>query len=83
MIEDFGELLDNMQDATHRMAIYSNMPEIFNHRRCNNKYVSEEKLDAIELGIYHCIMVEVKGLEGEHISQMCQYTGSQSWPGGD
>jgi len=37
----------------------------------------------MELCIYHGIKVQVEGLEGEHISQMCQCTGSKSWSGGD
>jgi hypothetical protein len=37
----------------------------------------------MELCIYHGINVQVEGLEGELISQMCQCTGRQSWCGGD
>jgi hypothetical protein len=36
----------------------------------------------MELCIYHGIKVQVEGLEGERISQMCRCTGSQSWHGG-
>jgi len=37
----------------------------------------------MELRIYQGIKVQVEGLEGEHISQMCRYTGSQCWREGD
>jgi len=37
----------------------------------------------MELCIYHGINVQVEGLEGERISQMCRCTGRQSWRGGD
>jgi len=37
----------------------------------------------MELCIHHGNKVEVEGLHGERISQMCRCTGSQSWRGGD
>jgi len=37
----------------------------------------------MDLCIYHGFMVQVEGWEGEHISQICRCTGTQSWPGGD
>jgi len=37
----------------------------------------------MELCIYHGIKVQVEGLDGECICQMCRCTGSQSWHGGD
>jgi hypothetical protein len=37
----------------------------------------------MELCIYPDIKVQVEGLDGERISQMCRFTGSQSWRGGD
>jgi len=37
----------------------------------------------MELGIYPGIKINVEGLEGERISQMCQCIGTQSWCGGD
>jgi len=37
----------------------------------------------MELCIYHAIKVQLEGLEGECISQICRCTGSQSWHGGD
>jgi hypothetical protein len=46
-------------------------------------YISDEQLHAMELCLYHGIKVSVEGLEGERISQMCRYTGSQSWRRGD
>jgi len=46
-------------------------------------YILDEQLHAMELCIYHGIKVQVKGLEGELISQMCLCTGSQSWRRGD
>jgi hypothetical protein len=36
----------------------------------------------MELCIYHGIMVQVEGLDGERISQIYRCTGSQSWRGG-
>jgi len=35
----------------------------------------------MELCIYHSIKIQVEGVKGERISQMCRYTGSQSWRG--
>jgi len=37
----------------------------------------------MELCIYHGMKVQVEGLDGERISQICGCTGSQSWRGGD
>jgi hypothetical protein len=37
----------------------------------------------MELCIYHGIHDQVEGIDGEHTSQMCQCTGSQSWHRGD
>jgi hypothetical protein len=83
MIKDFRALLDNTQDATHRMAIYSGKSEFIKHNICNKTYISNEQLHAMELCIYHGIKVQVAGLDGERISQLCRFTGSQSWRGGD
>jgi hypothetical protein len=83
MIKDFRALLDNMQDTTHHMAIYNGTREFLTHKSCNHTYISDEQLHAMELCIYHCIKVQVEGLEGEPISQIGQCTGSQSWRGGD
>jgi len=83
MIKDFRALLDNAQDATHRVAIYSGTQEFTKHKSCNKTYISEEQLHAMDLCIYHGIKVQVEGLDGQRISQMCWCTGSESWRGGD
>jgi hypothetical protein len=46
-------------------------------------YISDEQLHTMELCIYHGIKIQVEGLDGERISQMCRCTGRQSWRGGD
>jgi len=83
MIKDFTGLLDNMQDATHRVTIYNGRREFFKHKSRNKTYISDEQLHAMELCIYHGIKVQVDGLECERISQIHQRTGSQSWRRGD
>jgi len=83
IIKDFRALLNNTQDATHRAAIYSGMQEFIKHKSRNKMYILDEQLNAMELCIYHGIKVQVEGLQGERISQMCRCTGSQSWRGGD
>jgi len=83
MIKDFRALLDNTQDAMHRVAIYSGTLEFIKHKSCNKTYISDEQLHAMVLCIYHGNKVQVEGLGGERISQMCRCTGSQSWRGGD
>jgi len=83
MIKDFRAFLDDTQDATHHAAIYSGTREFIKHKSCNKTYISDEQLHAMELCIYHSIKVQVEGLEGERISQICRCTGSQSWRGGD
>jgi len=83
MIKDFRALLDNTQDTTHRAAIFSGRREFINNKSRNKTYISDEQLHAMELCIYHGIKVQVQGLEGERISQMCRCTGSQSCRGGD
>jgi len=82
-IKDFRALLDNPQDSTHRVAIYSDTREVIKHRSRNKTYLSDEQLHAMELCIYHGIKVQVEGVDGERISQMCRCTGSKSWHGGD
>ena len=37
----------------------------------------------MELGIYDGIRVQVEGIEGERISQICRHVGSQSWHRGE
>jgi hypothetical protein len=83
MIKDFRALLDNTQDATHRAAIYSGTGEFIQHKSRNKTYISDEQLHAMELCIYHGINVQVEGLDGERMSQMCRCTESQSWRGVD
>jgi hypothetical protein len=83
MIKDFRALRNNTQDPTHRAAINSGKREFIMHKSRNKTYISDEQLHAMELCIYHGIKVQVEGLEGERISQMCQCTGSQSGRGGD
>jgi len=83
MIKDFRALLDNTQDATHRVAIYSGTREVIKHKSRNKTYISDEQLHAMELCIHHGIQIQVEGLDGERISQMCRCTGIQSWRWGD
>jgi len=83
MIKDFRALLDNTQDSTHRVAIYSGTWKFIKHNSRNKTYILDEQLHAMELCIYNGIKVQVEGLDGERISQMCRCTGSQSWCGGD
>jgi hypothetical protein len=79
MIIDFRALLDNTQDATHRMTIYNGTRKVLKHKCCDKTYISDEQLPAMDLWIYHGIKIQVKGLDGECISQICRCTGSQSW----
>jgi hypothetical protein len=83
VIKDFRAILDNTQDATHRVAIYSGTLEFIKHKSHNKMYISDEPQHAMELCIYYGIKIQVEGLDGERISQMCRCTGSQSWRGGD
>jgi hypothetical protein len=71
IIKDRRALLDNTQDATHRVAIYSGTREFINHKHCNKAYISDDQLHPMELCIYHGIKVQVEGLHGERITQMC------------
>jgi len=71
MITDFRVLLNNTHNATHRAAIYSSTREFIKHKSRNKMYISDKQLHAMELCIYHGIKVQVEGLEGERISQMC------------
>ena len=83
MINDFRTLLDDTQDETHCVALYRGMRDCMKHMSCNTTSISDEQLHAIEIFIYHCIVVEVERLEGEHISQICRCTGNQIWHRGD
>jgi len=60
MIQDFRALLDNTQDATHHVAIYSGSRECIKHMSGNKTYILDEQLHAMELCIYHGIKVQVK-----------------------
>jgi hypothetical protein len=83
MIKDFRALLDNIQGATHPVAIYSGTREFIKHISRIKTYISDEQLHTMELCIYHGIKVQVEGLDGERISQMRRCTGSPSWRGRD
>jgi hypothetical protein len=83
MIKDFRALVNNTEDAMHRAAIYSGTWDLIKYKSRNKTYILDEQLHAMELCIYHGNMVQVEGLDGERISQICRCTGSQSWHGGD
>jgi len=83
MIHDFRALLDNTQVAIHRVTIYNGMGEFLKHKHRNKMYISDEQLHAMELCIFHGIKVQVQGLDGEYISQICRCTVSQSQRRGD
>jgi hypothetical protein len=57
--------------------------QFIKHKSRNITYISDKQLHAMELCSYHGINVQIDGLDGERISQMCRCTGSQSWRGGD
>jgi hypothetical protein len=65
------------------MAIDRGTREFINDKSCNKTFILDEQLHAMELCIYHGIVVQVMGWEGEYIAQMIQSTGSQSWRAGD
>jgi len=64
LINDCRALLNNRQEAMHRMAIYRGMPEFIKHQSCNLTCISDEQLHTMELGITYSIKVQVLGLEG-------------------
>ena len=82
-INNFNALVDNRQDATHRVAIYSGLWKWIKHKSHNETYISDEQLHPMELCIHHGNNIQIEGLDGEPISQMCRCTGSQSWRQGD
>jgi len=82
-IKDFRALVHNTQDAIHHMAIFTATQEFIKRKSCNMPHILDEQQHAIELCIYHCINVQVKGLEGERMSQMCSCIECQSGRGGD
>jgi len=83
MITDFRAFLDNTQDSTHCVTIYNGTREFLKHKSCNKMYISDEQLHTMELCIYHGIKVQVEGLEGERISQICRCRRCRSWCEGD
>jgi hypothetical protein len=83
MITDFRALLDNLQDTTHCVTIYSGSREFIKHKSRNKTDILDDQLHAMQLCISHGIKVRVEGVHGERISQMCRCTGSWSWRGGD
>jgi len=83
VIKDFRALLENMQDATHRQAIYRVTRDFIKHKSRNKTYIWDEHLHAMDHCIYRGIMVGVEGLEGERLSQMCRCRGSENSRGGD
>jgi hypothetical protein len=83
MIEDFRALLNNTEDAIHRVAIYRGTQEFIKHKSRNKTYISDEQLHAMELFIHHGIKVQDDGFDGELISQRYRCTGSQSWRSDD
>ena len=83
MITDFRALLENTRHATHSEAMESVIWQFMKQKRCTKTYILNEQLHAVELCIYHSLTVHVKDLAGERLSQMCRWTGSKSWHGGD
>jgi hypothetical protein len=79
MIKDFRALLDNTQDTMHLVTIYIGTREFLKHKSRNKTYISDEQLHTMELCNYKGIEVQVEGLDGERICQICRCTGSQSW----
>jgi hypothetical protein len=57
MINDIRALLDNMQDETHRVAIYSGTREFIKYKSHNKMYISDEQLHALDLFIRHGIKI--------------------------
>jgi len=68
MIRDFRALLDNTQDAIHRVAISSSTQQHMKNKSRNKTYISDEQLQAMELCNYHGMKVQVEGLGSECIS---------------
>jgi len=78
MIKDSRAFLENTRDTTYHMKMYNGTWEFIKHKSRKMTYISDEQLHALVLCIYHGMKVDVEGLEGEQISQMCQGTGCQS-----
>jgi hypothetical protein len=75
IITDFTALLDSTQDATPSVTIYNGTREAIEHKSDDKMYISDEQLHTMEHCIYHGIMVQVDGLEGECKTQICRCTG--------
>jgi hypothetical protein len=65
-------LLDDTQDRTHRMAIYSGRRVLIKHKSGKKTSISDEQLHGMELCIYNGIKVQIEGLDSESISQRCR-----------
>jgi len=72
-----------LTDSMYYVTIYNGMPEFMKHVSSNKGYISDEQLHAMQLCIYDGIKVQVEGMDGVHICQICRCTGSQSWRWGD
>jgi hypothetical protein len=72
MIKNFRELLNNMQDAMHCMAVYSGMWEMLKNQSHVKTYMFSEQLHSTELRVYHAINVQVDHLEGECRFLICR-----------
>jgi hypothetical protein len=83
MIKVFSALHDNTQDPTHRVKMCNCLLEFFKVKSRIETYISDQQLYSTQGCIYHRIKVQVDGLDGEHISQICRCTGILRWRGGD
>jgi len=83
IMRNFRALHGITQNGTHQLAIYCGTSEFMKHRSHNMTYILHNHLHVVELCIHHGHKVQVEGLECECISQMCRWTGNQSWCRGD
>jgi hypothetical protein len=83
MIKDFRTLHNISPDQTHHMSMFSGIWEFLNNKLQHKLYILEEQLHAMEFGICHSLKLQPEGFEGDHIPQRFQWTGLQSWRGGD
>jgi hypothetical protein len=70
MMKDFRVLLDDTQNETHHMAVYSSLQEFIKHRSHNKKYISNELLPAMERCSHHGTKDQVEGVASECVSPM-------------
>jgi hypothetical protein len=61
----FRALLDTTQYLTDHVAIYCGKREYVKYKSDNKTYILAEQLHKMELGVYHDIIVQVAGLDGE------------------